>query len=197
MLSQEAKLADVESIRLTRDKLEELLSFPDSFFEAIVTGAFAKVVSPKNQYCMCQIVRAVKSTTSYQIDASGGNVSKGHLKQMAIKRESSATEDKIIKKRHFTTNKELICVYGKVERKLRLDRFSNRPIIELEFTQWKSARSKAGMLPLTKNEVQTKFQEMKTLLNKNLSHEEIAEHVDRRVEEKVLKGETSGIDLPY
>lgn len=38
---------------------------------------------------------------------------------------------------------------------------------------------------------------LKELLNKNLDDEEIRESVNRRVEEKVLLGQVSGLDVPY
>jgi len=38
---------------------------------------------------------------------------------------------------------------------------------------------------------------LKELLNKNLDEEEIRESINRRVEEKVLLGQVSGLDVPY
>lgn len=38
---------------------------------------------------------------------------------------------------------------------------------------------------------------LKANINKNLNNDEIMMNVDRRVEAKVLKGDISGIDVPY
>lgn len=50
------------------------------------------------------------------------------------------------------TNKEIICIQGKQERRFKIDRFSDQALTEGEFKQWKDARSKAGQKPLTKEE---------------------------------------------
>ena len=51
-----ATLADVEAIKLTRNQLMEMLSFPDAHFDEIVINSFARVVDNGNRYRMCQIV---------------------------------------------------------------------------------------------------------------------------------------------
>lgn len=38
---------------------------------------------------------------------------------------------------------------------------------------------------------------MRHLLSKQLDHREIMEHVDRRIEAKVLKDDIGGLDVPY
>ncbi len=40
-------------------------------------------------------------------------------------------------------------------------------------------------------------QKMHTLKNKNFNNEEIQEHINSRIEEKVLAGEIAGLDVPY
>lgn len=59
--SELARLEDVDRIRLTRDKLQELLQYPENFFEAIVNNAFARVVDKKCRYQMVTIVRVDKT----------------------------------------------------------------------------------------------------------------------------------------
>lgn len=98
---------------------------------------------------------------------------------------------------HCQTNKVLICMQGAIERPIRLDRFSNGAFTEAEFSLWKLARSKAGQKPLTRVEVATKQQEMQKFMNRNLDHDEINNHIDSRLEQKVLThGDISGIDVP-
>ena len=132
----------MERTRLSRDKLQELLQYPENFFEAIVNGAFARVVDKKCLYQMVTIVRVDKTAQAYQI---GRSISKSATQ---IKSESDG-----IKVTHSQTNKVLICMQGKIERPIRLDRFSNGSFTEDEFTRWKLARQKAGMKMLTKAEV--------------------------------------------
>lgn len=40
---------------------------PDTYYEDIVIGAMAKVVSTKTKYCMCQIVAVEKAPQPYSI----------------------------------------------------------------------------------------------------------------------------------
>jgi hypothetical protein len=62
---------------------------------------------------------------------------------------------------------------------------------------WHFARERAGFKPLTKLECQTQLTRLKANINKNLNNDEIMMNVDKRVEAKVLKGDITGIDVPY
>jgi hypothetical protein len=62
---------------------------------------------------------------------------------------------------------------------------------------WHFARERAGFKPLTKAECQTQLTRFKANINKNLNNDEIMMNVDKRVEAKVLKGDITGIDVPY
>ena len=62
---------------------------------------------------------------------------------------------------------------------------------------WHFARERAGFKPLTKAECQTQLTRLKANINKNLNNDEIMMNVDKRVEAKVLKGDITGIDVPY
>jgi len=43
----------------------------------------------------------------------------------------------------------------------------------------------------------SKLATMKALLSKKFDNEEILKHVDQRVEAKVLRGDITGLDVPY
>lgn len=95
------------------------------------------------------------------------------------------------------TKKQFICRQGKIEKTFNIDRFSNGSLTKEEFDLWKIARSKAGQKPFTKEECMAMHQKMHTLKNKNFNNEEIQEHINSRIEEKVLAGEIAGLDVPY
>ncbi len=49
---------------------------------------------------------------------------------------------------------------------------------------------------MTADEVHQRHLDLKSLMNKNLDSEEILKHVNMRVEDKVLNGDISGLDVP-
>ena len=95
------------------------------------------------------------------------------------------------------TKKQFLCRQGKIEITFNIDRFSNKAFTKEEFDLWKIARSKAGQKPLTKEECIVMHQKMLALKNKNFNNEEIQEHINSRIEEKVLAGDIAGLDVPY
>lgn len=82
----------MESIRVTRSQIIDLLDMPDHYFEETLVGAFARVVDASKQYRMCQITRVIKA------------------KEYSLPQEQTrgGAKEELVK-RHFSTNKVIVC----------------------------------------------------------------------------------------
>jgi len=118
---------------------------------------------------MCQIVRVERASKPYNISQATINSFK-HVGKVKNDIDGSM---QTIKRSFQKTNKQFVCMQGKIYKTFNIDRFSNGTFTKEEFDLWRNARAKAGDKPLTKEDCRLKFASMTALKNKNFNFEEI------------------------
>ena len=120
----------------------------------------------------------------------------GKYRVVQLVRSVKTASEYALEKRNV--NRELVCVYGATEKKIKLTLFSNRPITSEEYTAWLGARlAKTKKGPLTRVQCLRKKREMKLLMARELNSEEISRKVWVRICDKVRRGDLAGLNVPY
>eukprot|EP00331_Platyophrya_macrostoma_P024191 CAMPEP_0176451292 /NCGR_PEP_ID=MMETSP0127-20121128/27738_1 /TAXON_ID=938130 /ORGANISM="Platyophrya macrostoma, Strain WH" /LENGTH=503 /DNA_ID=CAMNT_0017839297 /DNA_START=107 /DNA_END=1618 /DNA_ORIENTATION=+ len=159
----EIKRGDLESIRISRKLIEQLISH--KFFEKVVTGCFVRASDTSAK---------TNAVSNYVIAEITG------VKDYPDKKYIIETKE---------TTKYLILKHAKREIVYKMSHISNSEFVESEFNKWILKLEKYSLKLPSLSRIKQKYQELKNAINYRYSDEEINNMVLERLEEKRRKGE--------
>jgi RNA polymerase-associated protein RTF1 len=159
---KEVEKSDLETIRLSRKTLEMLCGH--DIFAKTIAGCYVRI----------NIASAAKQQTQNYVIAKISDVREYHKSYKMDEKE---------------TNKVLVLKYGKKEFQMKMIFVSNTEFGTNELNEWKKIMQKSGLPLPSIEEIQAKAKELKRGLNHRYSNDEINERVNKKIDEKLRKGE--------